>query len=513
MTTPETGTIYGLVDPRTNEVHYVGQTTKPIEVRLAGHLAAPAPLVRAWIEALAFEGRTPRIVPIRESVPVGQLDEAEKEEIRGHAERGDILNVVGNDPGNARRRKISREEAKRRDAEEAAMNQAWRQASWRQVADQIREATGGPISPAGIPIREIPAAVWDMYRVYHEIDQRLKADLMDGYVLRPGFGVTVGGDTAEAQERRELLHRRELIEGNLHRYVRAYCSVFSRVDQDDRWGSREGIFGRGDQAYRHTFESPQGMARYLSLIPWAGRALDPWVALADHAGIDIREAAFAEWVTDDSETRRAVRLYQEAASPGYLGVRYQAWDTQIADFALALGAAHIPGFVVPALLASNLKDSLTKTAKDRQATKAMCQLLQDLDPCVLDTVYGRDRLAESDQALGLPAGTSAHVLAQIFGSEQKDPTDEVAKLLQRHTGAFDTADVPGYSGWEGIHISAMRAIVASFCSAGLFADADSSAREDMVHAVKRAWLPSDGALRDLDEFEGRIEGLRASKAP
>jgi hypothetical protein len=58
----------------------------------------------------------------------------------------------------------------------------------------------------------------------------------------------------------------------------------------------------------------------------------------------------------------------------------------------------------------------------------------------------------------------------------------------------------------------MRAVAASFCSAGLFGDADGSAREDMIHAVKRAWLPSDGALRDLDELEARIKGARASKA-
>lgn len=127
---PPTGTIYGLVDPRTYEVRYIGQTTKPIEVRLAGHLAAPAPLVRAWIEELSFEGHTPQITLIRQDVPANQLDEAEKEEIRAHAEHSDILNVVGNQPGNAKRRKASREETKRRQAEEDAMNLAWRQASW-----------------------------------------------------------------------------------------------------------------------------------------------------------------------------------------------------------------------------------------------------------------------------------------------------------------------------------------------------------------------------------------------
>ncbi|WP_405699045.1 hypothetical protein OG209_05035 [Streptomyces sp. NBC_01383] len=512
MTEPTTGTIYGLVDPRTGEVMYVGQTTKPIEARLAGHLAAPAPLVRAWIEALAVEGLLPQIAPLHEAVVLAELDAAERLEIKAQAGQRDLLNVVSNEVGNAKRRKVSREEAKRRKAEEDAVTQAWRHAAWRKVADQIQAATGGPISPARVPIHPIPAQLWTWYVEYHEIKKRLDAFLAQRYVLRQGGGVTIEGDTPEATQQRELHHRRELLEAGLRRYTRAYCATFSSVDERDRWGSGEGIFGRGEDAYKTKFSSRERMARYLSLIPWAGRALDPWVALAEQAGIDTREPDFADWVSGEEETRRAVKLFQEASTPGYLGVRYQQWDLQIADFALAVGAAHIPDFVVPELLARNLRGSLTKVAKDRQSTRAMSQLLAQLNPQALNAVYGRDRLAESDEELGLPGGTSARVLGQVFGAEQRDPDSEAARLLQRHAGVFDDRDLPDYGDWKGIHVPAMRTLVACFCVVGLFRDAGEAARADMVQGVERTWSPSEYALRDLDELEDGITLARAAEA-
>lgn len=511
MTSPSNGTIYGLVDPRTGEVRYVGQTTKPIEVRLAGHLAAPAPLVRAWIEGLAVEGCLPQIVPLREGVAATQLDTAEREEIKAHSEQRDLLNVASNVLGNARRKKAGQEEAKRREAEERAMNLAWRQASWRQIADQIRDATGGPTSPGDIPVHPIPDAVWDTYLSYQEADRRLKESLAEGYLLLPGVGVTIPGDSPEAQEKREARQIRQLCEDALRRYVRSYCCSFSRVDEGGRRG--EGVFGRGEDAYTIAFDDPGQMARYLTLIPWAARGLDPWVAVAREAGIDTREDTFVDWVSEDPTTRQAVGLFQAAGTPEYLGRRYDRGDTDIASFMLALGAAHIPGFVVPELLKLELRDTLTKVAKDRQATRAMCDLLQQIDPQALDTVYGRDRLADSDDALGLPAGLSARVIRQIFGSDQRGPDDRVGKLLQRHSGQFDTPAVPEYADWTGIHIPAMRAAAACFTESGLFVEADTAACERVVREVKCTWLPGARGLSELDDLEARLRAVHSASAP
>ncbi|MCW2901582.1 MAG: hypothetical protein JWO67_3847 [Streptosporangiaceae bacterium] len=500
-----TGTLYALADPRDGTVRYIGQTTKPIEVRLAGHLAAPAPRVRAWIEALAVEGRSPEIIPIREHVPVVDLDAAEKEEIKAHAQRGDLLNVVANESGNAKRRKVSREEAKRRAAQEEAMRRAWQQATWRQVADQVRAATGGPVSPADIPIRDIPAAVWDAYQAYHEADRLLKANSITRLLLRPGLGVVVEGDAPHDQEKRAALLRRSNAEALLEHYLRAYCGAFSSVDDGERWGSKEGVHGRGAEAYRNEFRDPTHMARYLSLTPWAARALDPWVELARAAGIDKKGPEFSQWVSDDQATREAVDLYRLAA-PGWLGVFRQRWDTDVATHALTLGAAHIPGFVVPHLLESALQDWLTKLARDRQATREMCLLLQRINPKALDAVYGRDRLAESDEALGLPPGTSAKVIRQLYGGDSHDPAPQAAKLIQRHTGEFDTAAIPDYSGWTGPDIPAMRAAAASFYSAGLLLDAEQSAGDELLDGVKSSWKPTRWGIENVEKMEKAIVG-------
>ncbi|MEV0220921.1 hypothetical protein [Streptomyces sp. NPDC050704] len=508
MTTPSAGTIYGLTDPRTGEVRYVGQTTKPIEVRLAGHLAAPAPLVRGWIEELAVEGRRPEIAPIREHVPTGELDLAEREEIALHAISGALLNVASNAVGNARRRKASREEAKRREAEEKAMDLSWRQASWRLVADQVRAATGGPIPPSDIPARRIPEAVWETYQSYREAGDWLTRHSSGGYLLVPGVGLTAAEDSPEAQEGQEIRRLRQRCAGGLEDFMRSFSRSFSAVDDGERYG--DGIFGRGDDAYKVAFADPSHMARYLGLIPWAARSLDSWVALADAAGIDSRDAEFAEWVSSDSDTRAAVKLFQDAGTPGYLGRRYDRWDTEIATFVLALGAAHIPGFVVPELLRSDLRDRLTKVAKDRQATSEMCNLLQAIDPKALDTVYGRDRLAIADVELGLPVGLAAQVIAKVFGTDHRDPDSEIGKLLQRNAGVFRTPAVPGYADWSGIHIPAMRSAVACFCAAGLFDGADDDLLEAVIERSKRTWMPGGWGLQALEEFERNLQAKRAA---
>lgn len=509
MTEAATGTIYALIDPRTETVRYVGQTTKPIEVRLAGHLAAPAPLVKGWIEELAVEGRRPEITPIREDVPAAELDLAEREEITSHAASGDLLNVASNVVGNAKRRKASREEAKRREAEEKAMDLSWRQASWRLVADQVQAAVGGPISPSDVPVRRIPEAVWETYQSYREAEGWLARHSSGGYLLVPGVGLTAAdGSPEEVCEREEIRRLKQRCEDGLENFMRAFSRSFCAVDDGERYG--DGIFGQGDDAYRVAFTDPSHMARYLSLIPWAARSLDPWVALADAAGIDSRDAAFAEWVSADPDTRAAVKLFQDAGTPGYLGRRYDRWDTDIASFALALGAAHIPGFVIPELLRTDLREKLIKVAKDRQATGGMCKLLQEIDPKALDTVYGKDRLAIADVELGLPVGLAAQVIAKVFGTDHRDPDSEIGKLLQRNAGTFHAPAVPGYADWSGIHIPAMRSAVACFCAVSLFEDAGDDLRDAAIERSKRTWMPGGRGLQALEELERSLQVRHAA---
>jgi len=502
------GTIYGLVDPRTGGVRYVGQTVKPLAVRLAGHMAAPAPRVKSWIAELAVEGRVPDIVPIREDVPAEELDEAERAEIRTYAESGDLLNTASNELGNAKRRKASREEVKRRKAEEEAMERTWRQASWRQVADQVRAATGGPISPDGIPIRDIPARVWETYLVYRETNQYPVETSATRLLHPPRWLGEVNGCPSRDEETEQLFRQREGAQAGLEQYLRAYCGAFGDVDEHDRRGPGEGVYGRGGGGFRSQFRDPEHMARYLSLVPWAARAMAPWVDLAEEAGIDVKSQEFTEWVSDDEATRDAVRLYQQEA-PGFLGVRRQQWDTTLATYMLAVGAAHIPGFVTPGLLAATLEERLMELARDRQMTGEMCQLLQRINPKAFSMVYGRDELAEADEALALPPGTSARVMQHVYGGDVRDPHDRAARLLQRHAGTFDITALPDYGGWSGIHIPGMRVAAACFYSAGLFSGVGASEGEELLAQVKSTWLPTARGLEHLQSLEERLSGVPA----
>lgn len=38
-----TGTVYGLVDPRPDQIRYVGETVQPLAVRLSGHYKRAQP--------------------------------------------------------------------------------------------------------------------------------------------------------------------------------------------------------------------------------------------------------------------------------------------------------------------------------------------------------------------------------------------------------------------------------------------------------------------------------------
>lgn len=89
-----TATIYGLVDPRSNRVRYVGKTTWSLAHRLKGHLAE----VKAqghthksrWIAGLLAEGLRPSVI-VLERVPVSDWEEAE---CRWIARLEDLTNVT-----------------------------------------------------------------------------------------------------------------------------------------------------------------------------------------------------------------------------------------------------------------------------------------------------------------------------------------------------------------------------------------------------------------------------------
>jgi hypothetical protein len=75
--------IYGLIDPLTNELRYVGKTSKSIRARLCGHKAHAAVAGRkrrvvAWIAGLIARGLLPEVVIFEEVSPAHDWIEAEQ---------------------------------------------------------------------------------------------------------------------------------------------------------------------------------------------------------------------------------------------------------------------------------------------------------------------------------------------------------------------------------------------------------------------------------------------------
>jgi len=80
------GVVYGLYDPRTMELRYVGQTTSSLVVRVRGHMCGAN--LRAnrhashWLSQLKDNGLRPLIKTLREASSKENLDELEVAVIR-----------------------------------------------------------------------------------------------------------------------------------------------------------------------------------------------------------------------------------------------------------------------------------------------------------------------------------------------------------------------------------------------------------------------------------------------
>lgn len=92
-------TIYALVDPRTNQIRYVGQTQNHPEVRLVGHLLKDDgnKRKRAWIDELRRLGEKPIVVVLEYASSFDEALEVESSWIRrGHRSEWPLLNSNAN---------------------------------------------------------------------------------------------------------------------------------------------------------------------------------------------------------------------------------------------------------------------------------------------------------------------------------------------------------------------------------------------------------------------------------
>lgn len=89
-------TIYGLADPDTQEVRYIGRTSRALSLRVAGHVSAARSgsmqMVAMWVRSLLYAGKRPLIVPLHsEECGKERAIRIEAYFIRQHKEAGAYL--------------------------------------------------------------------------------------------------------------------------------------------------------------------------------------------------------------------------------------------------------------------------------------------------------------------------------------------------------------------------------------------------------------------------------------
>ncbi len=92
-------TIYALVDPRTSQIRYIGQTQNHPEVRLQAHIEKDDTnrYKRAWISELRRLGEKPTVVTLEYAPSIDDALEAERIWIRrGHRLEWPLLNFNAN---------------------------------------------------------------------------------------------------------------------------------------------------------------------------------------------------------------------------------------------------------------------------------------------------------------------------------------------------------------------------------------------------------------------------------
>ncbi len=91
------GVVYGLLDPRTNELCYVGQTQRTVKERLAEHVqgSCSSKVVAGWIQELKSQGLTPNACILGTAETLDSLIALERHHIdTARTEGHPILNRV-----------------------------------------------------------------------------------------------------------------------------------------------------------------------------------------------------------------------------------------------------------------------------------------------------------------------------------------------------------------------------------------------------------------------------------
>jgi hypothetical protein len=275
----------------------------------------------------------------------------------------------------------------------------------------------------------------------------------------------------------------------------------AEIPDRDTWGDLRRLGGPSFKEYidrnlsiaAANCAGSEDRSRLLSLAVWYAVAAYPWRCLADMGGLPLDDASFIAWAGQDAETREALKFLaahgDETLTKLSLGWHSPFRPRREPGDLLGVTAAAYSGVTPPESLRSDAVEVLGKLADDHELTQPMADLLMQLDPGALDSVFGKDIAAELDVALSLPAGASGRVIRALL--ERIAPVNDprIRRVADRSTQALPVVTLPDYRGWwSGPGIPAARVISASLVRVGL-AEPDDMTPGEYSSYIRALWTP------------------------
>lgn len=235
--------------------------------------------------------------------------------------------------------------------------------------------------------------------------------------------------------------------------------------------------------------SRRDASRYLALIPWCMVAVHPWRHLAELGGLAPDDGTFIRWAGRHAQVREALEFLagcREHALERIPHTWYEPYEKGPGHMLAAVTAAC--SSTVPEAVRSDVIRVLGKMADDHELTRPMADLLVQLDPRALDSVFGSDVAAEIDRELGLAAGTSGHVLRALGQHVGQINDPRIRRAIDRSAQALPVVALPDYRNCSGPVALAAQVISASLVRGGL-AVPDRVTAEDYLAEVRALWAP------------------------
>ncbi|WP_157869028.1 hypothetical protein [Streptomyces atriruber] len=414
--------------------------------------------VAAWVRGLEEAGHAPTVEVVRDQVPAAEVKRVLQAELTERLAAGAPLL---NEQGAAKGRKLRQERVlAQRAADEAA--------AWAEMAQTLRARLGGPLPPSTTTAMRLPEPVSACIPLLSDIDR----------------------DTLTFSERWSTREHTDRLEGPLTEAADAlFHELQSLHSYGDKSARQELHFRICSIALRRRRTDLAHLEQMIGLVPWCMYAVAPWYRMAQAGGLIESPAHFIRWL-GDTPAARALRLLADEERQLRLMLEHSHHDRRLLPEAclLAAAAAHCH-LDIPAPLQGQVRSLLEDLLRDPMLTQPMADLLLRLDPRALRAL-GPDVAPGTDERLGLEAGTTARVLADLAAHSAFTGNRQLRQAAWRASGRAPTVDVPDFKGWSGPTVPTMRIVTANLVHAGVLAAPEGQSAGEYVTGIQRLLAPN-----------------------